>query len=85
MNTQTTTAGTTPEIHPDVTKAAEAYRRARDSRMEATELEVSERRILLEKMREHDLTVYEDRDLNIRVEVIEGEAKVKVKQLESEE
>jgi len=72
------------EHHEDVTKAAKIYVAARDERAELTEREDKVRGFLLEKMRKHKLTVYEDEDANVRVEVTEGKTKVKVKRLEEE-
>lgn len=75
---QTEIPGAERKRWPAIESAAEEYRDVRDRRMELTESEVNLRAKLLKLMRERDLTVYRTDDGRV-VEVVEGEAVVKVR------
>ena len=74
---QSSIPGMEPETYPDIDRAAGKYSTVRDERMELTDQEVKLQVKLLGLMREHGLTQYKY-DGRI-VEVIDGDAKVKVK------
>ncbi len=73
------------EHNDEVTKAAVKYRKARDTRMDMNRKEADRKSELIEQMKKHELTVYEDSDENLLVELTEIEVNVKVKKLETEE
>jgi hypothetical protein len=78
MGKQTNIPGTEPKIHKDVSSAAEKYVEARDDRMAKTKKEVAARAVLIAAMKKHNLPVYDDPELELRV-VYEVEDKVKVR------
>lgn len=51
--------GTEPLCVPEIDKAADEYRAARDMRMDALKEEIALQDVLLGKMHEHKLNVYE--------------------------
>lgn len=65
-----------PPSIPEIDRAADAYRDARDERMALTETEVEKQKILMALMKKHDVTHYTYDDYDVDVEM--GE-KVKVK------
>lgn len=69
------------QVHPDITAAAEEYVKIRDKRMKLTQQEVDRREVLRDVMAKHKLEVYEDVDVGLRVEIVNGDSKVKVKRL----
>lgn len=74
--------GTEPESIPEIEQAAEAYREARDSRMNKLEVEIELKKDLTELMKKHKLSEYKYDD---QVVVLEGgEPKVKVQKVKKE-
>lgn len=76
-----------PNKVKDVDEAAEAYVEVRDKRMALTKKEAEKKSALIEVMKKHNLTAYEDLDADpqLLVTVIEGKVDVKVKALGEEE
>ena len=68
--------GMAPPSIEEIDKAAEAYREARDERMELTEEEVVKHQALLDAMHKHELKSYEYDGYTVKVL---DTAKVKVK------
>jgi len=70
--------------HKDITKAAEKYVEVRDQRMDLTRQETEQRDNLLTAMRKHKLSMYEDDNAGLEVQVIEPAAKVKVRRIDED-
>lgn len=87
MGRQQTIPGTEAKKIDEVDAAAEAYVKARDSRMRKTDLEVEAKTALIVVMQKHKLSVYKDSDAvpPLIVTLTEGEVKVKVTQAETDE
>lgn len=69
--------GTEPEVIPEIEAAAEAYREARDNRIEASKEESRTQKELLKAMKKHGQTHYDGETLNADLEQTTVE-KVKV-------
>ncbi len=84
---QTTIPGTERKTHADIVKAAEAYVKARDERMALTKKEVETKSVLAAAMKKHNLDTYvvegDDEDLEVTFE--QGEEKLKVKRITTDD
>lgn len=64
-------AGMESQKVPAISRAARAYKRAQRERMEAGEVEVDRKTKLIELMKQHELTDYHDRDIEISLDTKE--------------
>ena len=65
--------------------AAEKYQELKEKRMAALTKEIAAKGELLELMRKHEQTTYRCDENDLLVELVEGESKLKVKHVESDE
>lgn len=75
---QTKIPGTSPDVHPDIVNAADAYVQVRDERCDLSKQESERAGVLLSAMKKHGLSFYPLED-GSRVEVVPGADKVKVR------
>lgn len=80
---QASLPGTKTKAHEDIDEAAAAYCEVRDERIECSKRESEAKRVLLERMKKHDVREYVSGKVEITREVVEE--KLKVKLLDDEE
>lgn len=83
--TQQRLPGTETARHPDISKAAAAYVKARDERMKCLEREIELHGALLALMQEHELSEYVDDDQELRVTVLHRDDRVRVRKIDTED
>lgn len=71
--------GTEDKLDKKLSKLAQAYAEARDDRMALLVKECAAKGALLAAMQEKKATFYRDPETGLEVELVEGEAKLKVR------
>lgn len=79
MATQTFIPGTEPPRIQELDDLALEYRKKRDERQRLLQEEIELKGKLLEKMHEHELTVYPIQDTDVEVALEHGKENVKVR------
>ncbi len=70
-----------PNSIPELDAAAEKFKSASKRRKTAQESEIEARALVIQLMKANKLTIYEDRDADLVVTLVQGDDKVKVEEL----